>query len=253
MPYVRTATNIAPRPTGAPATRFTRAAPDALYYRLAGDRSVEAQTRIWGRFPLESVEGHEPDPYYDVRLNAGLAGPPRLPSRGFEPWPTARDSYSTRRPVRRRRTGLGQGIPVDISQNLDRIADAIADGIGKAKARNRQDLVARGEAAAQRWMIAQQLALVQEDFPAARNEIVHAFNVVVPWLKEVNLAYNTSGAESQKKSEAESSWLYQIQKQYGEAAQTVGGAAELAAISSRWALPVAIGGGLLLLFLLARR
>lgn len=65
------ARNVQPRLSAPPASvHVTRVAPGAPAAR-AGMLPVPA-ARLWGSIPVESVEGHEPEPFYDVRPASGL-------------------------------------------------------------------------------------------------------------------------------------------------------------------------------------
>ena len=57
-----------------PPVRITRAAPKTGA-AMAG-QVPPTEAKLWGSLPIEDVEGHEPDPAYDVRPIEGLGAPP---------------------------------------------------------------------------------------------------------------------------------------------------------------------------------
>lgn len=59
---------------------FTRAAPGVMAARAGFTPRTSAL--LWGSVPLVTVEGHEPDPFYDVR-KSGLGAPPTLRSENI--------------------------------------------------------------------------------------------------------------------------------------------------------------------------
>lgn len=61
------ARSIRRKPASPSSASITRAAP---YYPFARARLIEPEEpRLWNSIPVEAVEGHQGDPFFDVRLN----------------------------------------------------------------------------------------------------------------------------------------------------------------------------------------
>lgn len=83
LPRATVTAPSAARYTAAPPSgAVTNTAPTTrLAFALAQARVPPPTPRLWGSLPLEEIEGHEPDPAYDVRPIEGLG---RAPVRAEE-------------------------------------------------------------------------------------------------------------------------------------------------------------------------
>lgn len=138
MPITLTA-GLATGPLAPPQrTRTTDTAP-GTHLAMAGS-GLRQGTLLFGRVPVEAVEGHEPDQFYDVRMNRpGLSGlaqmrrrlQPTVPTVGttgrhlvavpYRPQPLFLPSVRRRR---RSTSGLGQLAPSQLTDRIFRLSQA---------------------------------------------------------------------------------------------------------------------------------
>lgn len=237
MPAVRTAIQVVPSLAPPPPVAYTRMSPGAVAVRQGA--LLPKPQAIWGRVPTEAVEGHEPDPYYDVRWS-GL-------SQG---------GRSLNLLSARRSSGLGQGDEAELGRlylTLDEWALAVQDGLAAWKKAGNAGEVELGERFAGTWAYAMQELGAGHREPARR--LVPLLSTVKRWRdlgrRAGGAPPSTTLAAAVERAPTSGSWwssfFGDVTRQGGEALSTT-----FQSSVGRWVLPAAAGVVLLLVFLRRR-